>query len=785
MHKVALSLATVKAVFKNKIALTLTLLLVAASAVALAAPFFGGYRTAFRRLESAALAKAAPAPQAQGCCSDVPGTLRRMVGTYYSAEGNLKSTLVLNNKGPNAIAVTPILYSLGGSSFTAAPVTVGGEASLDVDLNALAAQAGPAFRSGSFEFTYTGRMLEIGGGLRIVDAARSLIFDEQLLEPGMKFSSPQLEAVYAVPFQSAEVSVIFTNTTSQPLSVSGDATFAGANGHYPVQGQLGPHETRVVDLPRGLVRQAKAGAVSLAYDGAKGALLAVIHVQEPGKGFSAAVNFADPAQGKTAQWHGAGLRLGFVGGEQLAPTIAVRNLGSSNSTVTGRIQYSTASGGAGTANLANTVLAPGEMKLIPSPNLNLLPTNISTAGLELEYTGAPGSVIAAAHSATAGGNQVFALPLKDPQGGMSSTGGYPWFISGNSSTVVFLKNTTDAPQRFYLELVYPGGRWGAKLRTIDAHQTLAFDVRAIRDSQEKDVDGDAIPADATVGHVAWGVLGNQNKVLIGRAQTVDFSTGLASTYECQCLCPPSIGEARLLPGNVSGLPGDTQQCTAQERFKNCFDVYGDWYDVNPSRVTFSSSNSSVATINSSGLSSALAPGTATLFANWDADSHYWDNEVGWCFSNATPTTASLLCTVDAPYVTWRLATAGNQSTGFSVLRRATLNLAGAGPCSEDDAALRVEFDLRDTDICCFDSRSFVSLGLDSQFEFYEGPGTPPEHPYWRWSGNLTTTGTITIFLKRRADGGGTNKTVRIVIFGQALGVLGSYSEPGFVVLNCS
>lgn len=60
---------------------------------------------------------------------------------------------MLNNKGPNEIAVTPILHSQNGQTFIAPPVQVTGQASLEVDLNALAAQAGTAYRSGSFEFT--------------------------------------------------------------------------------------------------------------------------------------------------------------------------------------------------------------------------------------------------------------------------------------------------------------------------------------------------------------------------------------------------------------------------------------------------------------------------------------------------------------------------------------------------------------------------------------------------------------------------------------------------------
>jgi len=192
--------------------------------------------------------------QQGGCCSDQPAVPRRMIGTYYTTEDGFQSTLILNNKGPNQIMVTPILHSQNGQIFTASPVAVGGQSSFEVDLNLLASIAGPQFRYGSFEYTYEGRLLEMGGGLRIVNVERSLIFDEQMLEPGMKFPSSRLEAVYAVPFEDSRVDVIVTNTTAQPIIVNGDAIFAGVNGHHPIQSVLGPYQAQVVNLPRGLDR---------------------------------------------------------------------------------------------------------------------------------------------------------------------------------------------------------------------------------------------------------------------------------------------------------------------------------------------------------------------------------------------------------------------------------------------------------------------------------------------------------------------------------------------------
>ena len=87
-----------------------------------------------------------PAKKEQrGCCSDQPATPRRMIGTYYTTEDGFQSTLILNNKGPNQIMVTPILHSQTGQTFTASPVAVGSQSSPEVDLNLLARWPGHSF----------------------------------------------------------------------------------------------------------------------------------------------------------------------------------------------------------------------------------------------------------------------------------------------------------------------------------------------------------------------------------------------------------------------------------------------------------------------------------------------------------------------------------------------------------------------------------------------------------------------------------------------------------------
>ncbi|HYE72526.1 MAG TPA: hypothetical protein VEF04_04310, partial [Blastocatellia bacterium] len=596
----------------------------------------------FRQLEKTAAARS----ETQGCCSNMPAVSRRMIGTYYTTEDQFRSMLILNNKGPHVISVTPTLHGKNGQTFTAPQVLVNSESSLQVDLNELAASAGVAFRSGSFEFTYEGKLLEVGGGLQIINADKRLIFDEQLLEPGMKFSSSQLEAVYAIPFDSARVEVIMTNTSAQPLSVNGDATFIGANGHHPIHGQLKAYETQVVSLPFGLIKNASAGAISLTHNGGTGALLALIHLQDDERGYSETVNFVDPTRGRTSQLQGAGLRLGNINNDVLRPVIAVRNLGDSTTTVAASVPYAKQNGNTGKISLPQASLAPGEFKLLDTSTVQLRQNDFATAGLEIEYTGTPGSVIAMASSISASGNHVFAVPLKDPQGGLSSTGGYPWFINGSASTVVFIKNTTNEAQQFHMDVIYPGGRWGSNLKTLGPGQTFALDVRKVRDEQQEGSEGNTIPLEASAGHVYWSIYGTADKRLIGRAQTIDTANGLASTYECQCPCTSSYAQCRLLPPSVIGFPGDTTQFLAQQRDQNCHGTLGSWYNV--TATNFWSTNTSVATINSSGYATAVAPGSTTLYGSLNAVINYW-NGSGCAVQYITPS-ASAICDVN-PRVT--------------------------------------------------------------------------------------------------------------------------------------
>jgi hypothetical protein len=87
-------------------------------------------------------------------------------------------------------------------------------------------------------------------------------------------------------------------------------------------------------------------------------------VQDSRRGYSFPVQFSNPLGGKSRQYHGAGLRLGSIAGEELTPVVVARNVGEQTSVLSGRVPYTTRGGAARAITLPPTELRPGEIKLV-------------------------------------------------------------------------------------------------------------------------------------------------------------------------------------------------------------------------------------------------------------------------------------------------------------------------------------------------------------------------------------------------------------------------------------
>ncbi len=422
--------------------------------------------------------------------SDKPHTL---AASYYSLRGNLKATLMLNNKGPKPLEVSPSLFNIYGDRFDAPPVTVEGNSFLEVDLSNWAAKAGAMFQEGSLQVFYKGPDLLLGSQVKLVDQRFSLMSDEQLVEPGAMFKSSRLEGVWWLPAKHCRMNLVLSNTTDEGLSLAVALAGKGLEQRDSVILTLHPRETRVIDVRQELAGKKsalpEAGGISIEHSGESGALLARGMIEEPAMGYSSAIQFVDPANGKSSSLHGAGLRLGRVAGEELTPVIVARNIGGTESTLTGRIPYTRSDGSRDVIPISKVSLRPGEVRVLNAGAEINLPQREGevSAGLELEYDTAPGSVVVSVLSTSLSRDHVFGLPMSDPAAQQSSTGGYPWLIEKGSSTFVYVKNVTGKSQQYHLQLSYEvdgqdgiAGLYSPGLVTIEGGQTITLDIRRLR-----------------------------------------------------------------------------------------------------------------------------------------------------------------------------------------------------------------------------------------------------------------------------------------------------------------
>jgi len=487
------------------------------------------------------------------------------------------------------------------------------------------AAAGPQFQEGSVQIFHHGRDLVLGAQVFITDEARSLSFEEKLVEP-VTFKSSRLEGLWWLPGPRGKVLLAVSNVmnaqTSATITVHGERPTRNTQTLI----SLAPHETRVLDVQRDLTGHeqgaiAQFGGISITHSGINGAVIARGFALDADAGYSLAVQFSEPAAAKSLKLQGAGLRVGQAGGSRLSPVFITRNVGDATTTVTGRLPFTAANGSVSNIALPELRLAPGEMSVVDASQAVRaagLTGDTDYTGVEFEYTGTPGSVTITALSVGQDGNQVFRVPLWDIDAQRSSTGGYPWSDDGHSSTTVYIKNTAEHAQRYFLELGYPGGVYSIGVKTIEGGQTMSYDLRKLRDEQVPGAHGEMIPLDTNAGQIHWSKVGTEAGVIIGRVERADTVLGVSSNYACANCCNDNPTDARVTPSSADGVVGGSQTFIATQRLGDCYD--GGSAPMEVDDATWQSSDEGVASV-SVGMATGQAPGTVTITAHWWATSY--------------------------------------------------------------------------------------------------------------------------------------------------------------------
>ncbi len=203
-----------------------------------------------------------------------PATPHVLAAAYYRTGDDLRTTLMLNNKSPYPAKAQPTLFSLSGERLDLAPVTVAANSFSEIDLREQIG-ANEAFRQGSLQVLYHGQDLMMGSQVKMIDAARSLVFDEQLVEPAAMFASTRLEGVWWLPSPHSEMRLALSNTTDAPLTVTARVGGIEPPQREPLTLTLSPHETRLFELPQDMDGHhdgtlSRIGGVSLEHTGKPG-----------------------------------------------------------------------------------------------------------------------------------------------------------------------------------------------------------------------------------------------------------------------------------------------------------------------------------------------------------------------------------------------------------------------------------------------------------------------------------------------------------------------------------
>jgi IPT/TIG domain len=594
---------------------------------------------------------------------------RVLAASYYNVKDGWRSALMLSNQGPTTMPVEITLYSLSGEQFNLPPVAFNANEVKTFNLREYIPATG--FEEGSLQVLYQGKSLELGGVVQLIDESRSLIFDEELSNP-KSFASSRLEGVWWRPRRDAKINMILSNTTSQGVTAIVRVQGASPRQAPPKDIFLGPHETRILEIAdligketmnlshlieKEIVNLSKSGGISITHDGPSGGVLARGLVRKSSIGYSNVIEFSDPSKSKTTQLDGVGLRVGKVAGKRLIQGVVARNVGESKIKVDGRISF-VDQNGSGEITLPELWLEPGEIREVAVAEA--LKDNdmrrIQVSGLHFEHTGNPGDVVVSATSMSVDGTHVFRAPFRDASLS-SSVGIYPWNLEGESSAVVYLQNVSDTPHEYTLQIVFDGGAYVLGVKNLEARQVIAYDIRELRDLQIPDAVGRTIPQKITSGKVHWSIRGTADRSLIARIEQLDSVKGLSMTSACGACCPNSFDSIYMSPGAVAGFPGDTTQFTLTLQEVNCFGTL-----LPPTPVSggfWSSSNTSVAIVNSSGFATAVGPGSA-LIQNFSTGTVYTNccgecgNDEYCCDGETVEAICEASCDVQPPPTITRL-----------------------------------------------------------------------------------------------------------------------------------
>lgn len=558
---------------------------------------------------------------------------------YYTVGDGFMTMLMLNNATQTDLSVKVTLYALDGQPAELPVIHVSAHETREVNLNEWVAGLGNRYVTGSLRLDYQSIAYALGAMVMMVNEAESIEIDV-LARPAFEFKSNHLEAMWWMPEDAAEVQYAVENTTE--TRVHGKLTLTDGEGN-PIKSvtlDMSPYETRLYKLREILGedkrRSARVGGIFVEHLGKPGDLMAQCFVLRRSKGFSASFQFEDPKGAADSRLEGAGILLGnddsVKHSELFSGRLLLRNTSSEPVVVKPLVQSGTLP-----SSLPEIRLKAGEAREILVPSSSVV-KETGTAGMAIQYSGEPGSVLGYWFSIDRSGSLIVETPLRSPAS-VPQAGSNPWSLDGDYSSVLYVKNTGNVSGSFVAQIFYHGGQYMIGMKTVEGGETAAIDIRKLRDEQISDVYGHKLPVDLREGQINWRTRSGGPR-LIGRVNAMSVSKGLANNMSCStcCSCATSVSVS-LVPGSWAGTVGSTFSLTPWETDTDgCGNTHS--YPIGIGLLAWSSDTPSVASVDQSAVVSCRAAGTALV----SGDGFFHDSLID--YSQIPPNGGCFFCTDD-------------------------------------------------------------------------------------------------------------------------------------------
>jgi hypothetical protein len=540
----------------------------------------------------------------------------------FVAKMRIKNALVT---GP--LEVAPVLYMADGTEYQLPTATVATSGVISININQALAQAPASVIThlssfGSASLTYR----HASGGhliasISMQDTSRSLVlsypFTESPVSRRRSQSSPTVwEGVWWKHDAGVQGFLAVSNATGHEAQakirlISPSGALAG-----PKTIVLKAHSTQMLSLENtdGLGASGDAGGIRLEHSDEAGAIAVAGGLLNAKEGYSANIPFVELMSSPVGPvtLGSAGIMVGkpdammrFPSETTFTPYLVLRNATTKALSVTLFFSYMAEGGPVSKQTSEN--LPPLATKRVDLSNI------LQTLGLKefsgsinigASYTGLSTDLVMASGSVDQTGNYVFEVQPQALSPTHKKLGNY-WDLDAGSNTMYSLWNPTDKPQAVVVTLHYDNGSGKYKIPVrVEPQSSVMLDLKNIIESNAPDADGNVFPASTSEGGAtiesADGPTGQMNLIISGAV----FNVVTGTCFGC-CVPCCGISEVFMDPSSDACTVGDTQQFQAVEE-----DCQGG--DTFTTGVTWSSSNTAVMTVNSSGLMSAVAPGSATL-----------------------------------------------------------------------------------------------------------------------------------------------------------------------------